>query len=413
MRIKTACLDTSYVEGVVFLSKVGYFRGSACRATVLTLVLLTLLTALAFSQCGIKPVFAQDIEVKSKCAVLMDPRSGQILYEKNADEKWAPASLTKIMTLILAFEAIKEGKAKLDDLVTASEEVRKPGGTTIFLEVGETMSLKDILLGIAVASGNDASVAVAEHLAGSQEAFVRMMNDKAKELGAVNTSFKNPHGISEEGHYTTARDMALISSYATKFPDLLKMTAIYQEYLRGGKTWLVNRNRLVNFYEGADGLKTGYTEEAKYCLSATAMRDGMRLVAVVLGAPDPGTRVADSQKLLNWGFSNFQSVEVAKKRDVIGTVGVMKGAKRQVDALASNDLYVTLPKGQSEGLEKRMVLEGEVKAPVRKGQSLGVLSVFKGQKELGRVPLIAAEDVPKASFFVLFARCLHGFLGVK
>ncbi|HHY37877.1 MAG TPA: D-alanyl-D-alanine carboxypeptidase [Clostridia bacterium] len=395
------------------MSKVSDVRGSAFRTTVLTSVLLALLITSASLQFRKEPVFAQDVEIKSECAVLMDPRSGQILYEKNADKKWAPASLTKIMTLILAFEAIQEGKARFEDLVTASEEVRKPGGTTIFLEVGETMSLKDILLGVAVASGNDASVALAEHLAGSQEAFVRMMNDKARELGAVNTSFKNPHGISEEGHYTTARDMALISSYATRFPDLLKMTSIYQEYLRGGKTWLVNRNRLVNFYEGADGLKTGFTEEAKYCLSATALRDGMRLVAVILGAPDPGTRMADAQRLLNWGFSNFRSVEVARKRDVVGTVEVMKGAKRQVHALASDDFYVTLPKGESEGLEKRMVLEGEVKAPVKKGQGLGVLSVFKGQKELGRIPLIASEDVPTASFFALFARFLHGFLAVR
>lgn len=395
------------------MSKSRYHHGMPFPVRRLISVLIVFLLASVALKTGAEPAFAQDVDVKAKCAVLMDPRSGQVLYEKNADEKWAPASLTKIMTMILAFEAIQEGKAKFDDLVTASEEVRKPGGTTIFLETGETMSLKDILLGIAVASGNDASVALAEHLAGSQEAFIQMMNKRARELGAVNTSFKNPHGISEEGHYTTARDMALISSHATKFPELLKMTSIYQEYLRGGKTWLVNRNRLVNFYEGADGLKTGFTEEAKYCISATASRDGTRLVAVILGAPDPGTRVADAQRLLNWGFSNFRTVEVVKRQEAVGTVEVMKGSKRQVGVLASDDLYVTLPRGEPEGLEKRTAIEGEVRAPVKKGQNLGVLTVFKGETELGRVTLVAAEDVSKASLFALFARFLHGFLSVR
>jgi D-alanyl-D-alanine carboxypeptidase (penicillin-binding protein 5/6) len=379
---------------------------------IVVLLLLSLATPF-YALNGALPVHAEDVIVKSECAVLIDAKSNKILYEKNADEKWAPASLTKVMTLILGFEAIRDKKAAFDDLVTATDEVRKPGGTTIFLETGESMVLKDILLGIAVASGNDAAIALAEHLGGSQESFVRMMNEKARELGALNTSFKNPHGISEDGHYSTARDLALISSYATKFPDLLKMTAIYQEYLRNGKTWLVNRNRLINFYEGADGLKTGFTSEAMYCLSATAQRDDMRLVSIVLGAPDPATRFADVQRLFNWGFSNFRTVGAAKVKDAIDEVRVMKGEKATVGVSPAADLYVTLPKAEAEGLERRVALQEDVVAPIMKGQKLGALSVFKGQDELGTVDLVALEDVPRARYISLLTRFLRGIFSLK
>jgi D-alanyl-D-alanine carboxypeptidase (penicillin-binding protein 5/6) len=354
------------------------------------------------------PGLPEGMELDSPSAVLMDAGSGQFLVAHNPDEPRAPASLTKIMTLALAFEAIKEGRASLDDMVVVSPEAASYGGTTIFLEVGERIPLRDLLLGIAVASGNDASVAVAEYLGGSEEAFVHMMNEKARALGMENTLFRNPHGLDEEGHYTTARDTAILCRYATTFPGLLEMTRIYEEYLRDGATWLVNRNRLVIFYDGADGLKTGHTSLAKYCLAATAKRDNLRLVSVVLGADTSDMRFQDTRALLNYGFAHFQAHPVASEGDAIRRVKVWLGVSEEVDALAGEDLALTLPKGRDVTIEQRVEVLGSVLAPLKRGEPLGELVISVEGQDEARVTLVAAEDVPRVTLFPLAWRYLQG-----
>jgi len=369
-------------------------------------IALMLLVALALP-ANAGPGLPEGLELDSPSAVLMDAGSGQFLVSHNPDEPRAPASLTKIMTLALAFEAIEEGRASLDDTVVVSPEAASYGGTTIFLEIGERITLRDLLLGIAVASGNDASVAVAEHLGGSEEAFVHMMNEKARVLGMKNTKFKNSHGLDEEGHYTTARDMAILSRWATTLPGLLEMTRIYEEYLRDGATWLVNRNRLVIFYDGADGLKTGHTSLAKYCLAATAKRDNLRLVSVVLGADTSDIRFQDARALLNYGFAHFQAHPVASKGDALGRVKVWLGVTEEVDALAEEDLALTVPKGRDVPIEERVEVPSLVLAPLRRGEPLGELVVSVEGQEQARVTLVASEDVPRVTLLPLAWRYLQ------
>ncbi len=347
----------------------------------------------------------EGLTVGADSAVLMDAASGQVLAAENPDAMMAPASLTKIMTLVLAFEAVSEGRASLDDMVTASPRAASFGGTTIFLEAGEAMSLRDLLLGVAVASGNDASVAVAEHLGGTEEAFVHMMNQKAQELGMRNTQFKNSHGLDEEGHYTTAMDFAILSSYASTLPGLLEMTSIYQEYLRDGSTWLVNRNRLVRFYEGADGLKTGHTSQARYCLAATAKKEGLRLVAVVMGADTSDIRFEDTRALFSYGFARFESLPVVKKGETVHTISVWKGTCDQVGVVAARDLSLTVPKGTDVSVDRRINLPVSLEAPLKKGDTIGEMIVVLDGSE-SCVDLIVQEDVPRIRVLPLMWRFL-------
>ncbi len=380
-------------------------KTSIARLAILTLIACLFGFGTAFAQTA-----TDNIEFRSPSVVLMDAASGKVLIEKNAHEPRAPASLTKIMTLLLAFEDIQAGKASLDDRVVASAAVREPKGTTIFLEEGEIMSLRDVLLGVAVASGNDAAVAVAEHLAGTQEKFAERMNRRARELGMMNTQFKNPHGLDAEGHYMSAYDMALLAREACKHPELLEMTAVFQDYLRDGKTWLVNRNRLVRFYDGADGLKTGHTTKAKYCLAATAKRDNLRLIAVVMGAPDSDTRFNETRSLLNYGFANFEGLPVLKQGQPVSDVTVYKGRKDRVTLVARNDLAVTVPKGEAANLVKQTVLPDEVLAPIRKGDVLGYVYLLSEGQKIGEVELVAAEDVPKLGFLGMLYRVVGKFI---
>ena len=255
-------------------------------------------------------VYAEEDTLKlaeqGKSAILIEASSGKILYEKNAHERMAPASMTKMMSMLLAMEKIDRGELKWSDIVTVSENASGMGGSQILLETGEQMSVEDLFKGVAVASGNDAVVALAEHIAGTEENFVKMMNDKAKELGLKDTSFKNPHGLDTANHYSSAHDMAMIALELSKHPDVFKYTSIYEDYLRKDtdrKIWLVNTNKLVRFYDGVDGMKTGYTEGAGYCLTATAKKNGMRLIAVAMGEPDSKTRNSEVTNMLNYGFS--------------------------------------------------------------------------------------------------------------
>jgi D-alanyl-D-alanine carboxypeptidase (penicillin-binding protein 5/6) len=339
------------------------------------------------------------LETTAESAVLMDPVTGNILFEKNPDKKLPPASVTKVMTLLVALEALEKGKVKLTDQVVTSENAWKMGGSQIYLEPGETMSLETMLISIAVGSANDACVAVAEHIAGSLEGYVQMMNKKAKELGCKNTNFVNDYGLPAEGHYTSARDLAIMMREALKYPLFQKLTSIKHYDLRGGKFVLHNTNKLLWWYKGVDGGKTGWTTEAKYCLASTAEREGLRLIAVVMASPEPKSHFRESMKLYNYGFAQFEAVSFAKKHQIIGNVQVHKGTVDLVNAVTENDVGAVVPKGNKDAVKSSIKLEKVVTAPVIRGQKLGTVTVIKDGRELLAVDLVAERDVPKGNVF--------------
>jgi serine-type D-Ala-D-Ala carboxypeptidase (penicillin-binding protein 5/6) len=349
----------------------------------------------------------------AKSAILIERDTGTVLYEKNAHEKLPPASMTKIMTMLLIMEAIDKGELSYKEKVRASEYAASMGGSQIFLEPGEEMTVDELLRGIAIGSGNDASVAMAERIAGSEEAFVEMMNKKAKELGLKNTSFQNATGLPAEGHYSSAYDMAMMARELLKYEDITKYTGMYEDYLRENtdkKFWLVNTNRLVKFYPGVDGLKTGFTSEAKYCLTATAKKNGMRVIAVVFGASTPKDRNAQITKMLDYAFSQYKTHPIYKRNEVIARVNVSKGKKKTTALVTSEPISVLTKKGQSiDQIEKVIQTKENVKAPIKKGDELGVLILKQDGKELLRSPIVAKENVAEASWWDLFKRTLQNF----
>lgn len=344
----------------------------------------------------------------ARSAVLMDADTGTVIFEKNSHDKLPPASITKIMTMLLVMEAIEKGKLKMTDKVATSEYAASMGGSQIFLEPGEEMTVEEMMKGIAMASGNDASVAMAEKIGGSEKAFVQMMNDKAAELGMKDTHFVNCNGLPAENHYTSAHDIALMSQALLKYPSVTKFTGAYEDYLRQNtskKFWLVNTNKLVRFYQGADGLKTGFTSEARYCLSATAKRENMRVIAVVLGEPNTKTRNAEVTQMFDYAFAQYTNVPLLKSGDKIGDIRVEKGMVENIELKAQRPYHVLLKKG--EGTDNlRFELEGpkSVKAPVAAGQSLGKLVVYQGDKKVREYPVESAEEIAKAGWWTLFKR---------
>lgn len=349
----------------------------------------------------------------AKSAILIERDTGAVLYEKNAHEKLPPASMTKIMTMLLIMEAIDKGELSYKEKVRASEYAASMGGSQIFLEPGEEMTVDELLRGIAIGSGNDASVAMAERIAGSEEAFVEMMNKKAKELGLKNTSFQNATGLPAEGHYSSAYDMAMMARELLKYEDITKYTGMYEDYLRENtdkKFWLVNTNRLVKFYPGVDGLKTGFTSEAKYCLTATAKKNGMRVIAVVFGASTPKERNAQITKMLDYAFSQYKTHPVYKRNEIIARVNVSKGKKKAIALVTSEPISVLTKKGQSIDQVKKVIkVKENVKAPIKKGDKLGILILKQDGKELLRSPIVAKENVAEASWWDLFKRTLQNF----
>jgi len=351
------------------------------------------------------------LDINAPSGILMDAVSGEVIFEKAADERHHPASLTKIMTLLLAVEALKEGRLKPADTIIASEHAVSHGGTQIWLEVGEEMALDQILLAIAVGSANDASVALAECMAGTEEQFAVLMNERARELGMTGTNFVNAHGLDHPDHYTTARDMALLSREAVRHPELVALTSIYEVHIRGEQTWLVNRNKMINYYQGCDGLKTGWTEKAGYSVSITAERGGSRFIAVVMGAPSPTDRFTDTAKMLNYAFARFASVALTEKDRSYGTVAVGLGACREVEAVAPDDYGVLVDKGTEGEVEREVLLHSIVEAPVAKGDVIGEIVARRGGEELGRWPLVAARDVDRCSYLTLLWRLFGRVLG--
>lgn len=358
---------------------------------------------------------AVDLASSARSAILMDAGTGTIIYEKNSHEKLPPASITKIMTMLLTMEALDEGRLQLTDKVRTSEYAASMGGSQIFLEPGEEMTVDEMLKGIAMASGNDASVAMAEKIAGSESAFVDLMNKRAEELGLKNTHFANCNGLPAANHYSSAYDIAVISRELLKHEQIIKYTGSYQDYLRQDSTkpfWLVNTNKLVRFYTGADGLKTGYTAEAKFCLSATAERDGLRAVAVVLGEPNTKTRNSEVSGMFDYLFSQYKIHTIHKEGEAIGTLKIEKGVKSELPITANETYSVLLKKGVTqEGIRHEMVLPESVKAPVAEGQSVGKLVVYQGNQVIKEYELKAGEAVAKAGWWKLFKRTTGSMFG--
>ncbi len=362
-----------------------------------TLVLLTGLLPLGAG--------AVELDIDGKSALLMDVATGTILYEKNAHEALSPASVTKVMTMLLIMEAIDSGKIGWDDMVTASEAAAAKGGSQIYLKVGETMSVSDMLKSIAVSSANDCACAMAEHLAGSESAFVDMMNSRAKELGMKDTHFVNCTGLDDSAeakdHKTSAHDIALMSrELLLNHPDIKKFTTIWMDTVRNGAFGLSNTNKLIRFYSGATGLKTGFTSGAGYCLSATAMRDGMELIAVVMGCETSPKRTAACKAMLDYGFANF-AVVTPVLEDVV-TVPVKLGKSGEVSAIAGQAQGVLIDKGQKNAVTTDITLEESVTAPVSQGQKLGTMTVKAGDQVLAEIPLVAKDAVEPLTYFDLF-----------
>jgi D-alanyl-D-alanine carboxypeptidase (penicillin-binding protein 5/6) len=352
---------------------------------------------------------AANIQVKAKSAVLMDVETGTVLSEQNAHEPLAPASVTKVMTMLLIMEAIDSGKIGWQDMVTASEAAAAKGGSQIYLKVGEQMTVADMVKSIAVSSANDCACAMAEHLCGSEEAFVTKMNERAAELGMKNTHFVNCTGLDDSPeaseHKTTAYDIALMSRELMKnHPDIKKFTTIWMDTVRNGAFGLSNTNKMVRFYNGCTGLKTGFTQKAGYCLSATAQRDGMELVAVVMGAESSQDRFAACKQLLDYGFANFAVVQPEMSEQ---TVPVRLGASAFVAAVPAESGNVLIDKSQKGMVESQIDLLPEVSAPVGKGQRLGTLTLKVGQQVLKEIPLIADEGVARLTWGEIFWQILQ------
>ncbi|WP_078380105.1 D-alanyl-D-alanine carboxypeptidase family protein [Sutcliffiella halmapala] len=384
--------------------------------------LVTAIIAIAFTFSAFSPfALAEEKGVQltenAKSAILIERDTGQVLYEKNGHEKLPPASMTKIMTMLLIMEAIDEGKLTWDEKIRTSEYAASMGGSQIFLEAGEEMTTDEMLRGIAIASGNDASVAMAERIAGSEEAFVEKMNAKAKELGLENTLFQNPTGLPAKNHYSTASDMAVIAKELLKFDDITKYTGQYEDYLRENtekKFWLVNTNKLVKFYPGVDGVKTGFTAEAKYCLTATAKKDNMRVIAVVYGAPTPKERNAQITNMLDYAFSHYKTHPMFERNVAVAKVKVSKGSKKELEAVTSEPISVLTKKGETvDDVVKVINVDEKVQAPVKKGDKVGTIVLKKGNKVLSESDLVAGGDSLEASWWQLFKRSMGHFTKVN
>ena len=336
-----------------------------------------------------------DLPVKS--AVLMDQGTGAVLYAENEDVKLPPASITKIMSLLLIMEAIDSGKIALTDKVTCSDTASGYGGSQIWLKPGEEMTVDDLLKAAAISSANDATVCLAEYVAGSEAAFVQLMNDKARELGMTNTTFQGATGLDSDGHLTTAKDIAIMSRALLEHPLILNYSTVWMETLRGGETQLVNTNRLVRFYQGATGLKTGTTSGAGSCLSATATRDGLGLIAVVMGADTSDHRFAAARSLLDWGFANFMKAALTPPENIL-PVPVTGGVETQVEVTCLPPEGILIEKGKKEAITQDVILPESVAAPVEEGQELGTIAVCVDGERVAEYPILAASGVERMSF---------------
>jgi D-alanyl-D-alanine carboxypeptidase (penicillin-binding protein 5/6) len=355
-------------------------------------------------------------ELKAKSAILIDFETGQVLYENDPDTQLAPASVTKVMTMLLAMDAVEAGKVSLDDMVVTSTAASQIGGSQIWLMEGEEMKFADMLKAVAIVSANDAAFAIAEHIAGTEPDFVKLMNEKASELDMKNTHFQNSDGLPAPDHYSSARDISLMSrELITKHPEILEWTSTWTDWLqrlhpraKQKESFLRNTNELVIKYPGADGLKTGMTDEAGFCLSATAKRNDMRLISVVMGLPSNDVRLDDTIKLLNYGFREFDRVVLANQGKTVGSIRIPNGRQEMVNAGVDKDSVILIEKGKKDLITTDFVPD-ERKAPVKQGERLGQVIVSIEDKELTRVDIVSTADVQRAGFFTVLSRTIRDF----
>ena len=363
-----------------------------------------------FSFIFIKNVNAVEMDISAKSAILVDFNTGKVLYSKNENEPLAMASMTKVMSMLLIMEKIDDGSLKYDDIVEISTESSSMGGSQIFLNPGDKYKVIDLLKGVAMASANDAVVALAEKTYGSKEHFIEAMNKKAESLGLKNTHFVNVHGLDEEGHYSSAYDMSVMARELLKHEKILDFTRVYEEYLTkpdGSQIWLVNTNKLVRFYDGVDGLKTGFTQKAGYCLTATGKKNNLRLISVVMGEESIEKRSSDTVKLLNYGFNTFKVNLIKNKSEILGKVNVQKGKKENVDVVLVNDLIELLNASDKPSNYKFKILVDKITAPVKKGDVIGKVKVLNDNGILiSEVDITVNENVLKANLWDLFKRNL-------
>lgn len=350
-----------------------------------------------------------DLAPGARSAILIEASTGKIIFEKNSHEKLAPASMTKMMSMLLVVEAIENGIISWDDVITVSENASSMGGSQILLETGEQMTVHDLFKGVAVMSGNDAVVALAEAVAGSEDEFIVMMNKRAKELGLNDTNFKNPHGLDDANHYSSAYDMSLIAKELVKHEKVLEFTKIYEDYLRKGtdkEIWLVNTNKLVRFYNGVDGLKTGYTSTAGYCLTSTALKNNMRLIAVVMGEETSNKRNAEVSSMLDYGYAQYKIDTIISKKDIVSKKSIEKAKEESISLVPINDVNVLNKKTTKLGEITYKLEVDDIKAPIKNGDVVGKLTILNDGKKLETVNLTVEKDIDKANIFELYFRYL-------
>ena len=349
------------------------------------------------------------LDIKAKSAILMEVNTGKILYEMNADEKLPPASITKIMSLLLVMEAIKGGKMSVEDVVAASEHACSMGGSQIWLEPGEAMTVDELLKAAVIASANDATVALGEAIAGSEEGFVSMMNSRATELGMTNTKFVNATGLDAEGHISSAHDVAIMSAELIKHELIKKYSTVWMDSLRDGESELVNTNKLVRFYEGTTGLKTGTTSGAGYCLSATAERNGLSLVAVIMSGDTSAERFNGAKKLLDYGFANYEYASIAPKLEV-NEVLVKSGVTPKIKIAAKENFGALLKKSETTAVTQQINIKQNLTAPIKKDEPIGTADFYLNEEMIGQVEIVATESVDKMTFLTAFLWILHGLV---
>lgn len=357
-------------------------------------------------------VKAEELDLTAKSSILIEASTGEILSEKNSDEKLAPASMTKIMTMLLIMESLEKNEYSLEDKVNISTNAASMGGSQVFLEAGSELKVKELLKAIAIASANDAAVAMAEYTAGSTESFVNLMNEKAVSLGCTNTTFKNVHGLDTEGHLTTAKDMSIMARELLKHEEILTFSSIYEEFLNkpdGSSTWMVNTNKLIKYYNGLDGLKTGFTKNAGYCLTATAKRNNMRLISVVMNEPTTEKRSSDTIKLLNYGFANYKIKVVMPKDQDLGSIEIKNGKKETVGIKLTEDAtnLESISDNKKYGFNINV---DKIKAPIKVGDIIGKLEITIDGSVKKEIPITVKENVKKANIWDLYKRNLNKIL---
>lgn len=400
--IKFLAVFTAFVLSVIPLFCTPFTVGAEVATEYMSDDLLTEIPAVPAAA-----TVAAALDIKAKSTVLMEPYTGKVLYETNPDERLAPASITKIMSLLLVMEAIENEKLTLDTKVTTSEHAASMGGSQIWLEVGEEMTVDELLRASVIASANDATVALAEAVSGSEETFVELMNKRASELGMKNTTFKNACGLDAEGHLTTGRDVAIMASALIKHSLIKKYSTVWMDALRGGKSELTNTNKLVRYYNGATGLKTGTTSKAGCCVAATAQRDGMELVAVVMGGENSNERFTGAKKLLDYGFANWSFTTLSPELKDVGEIPVSKGMEKFISAdSGGGSIDLLLSKGKQDEITQTVEIKEDIEAPVLVGDVIGSVKFFSEGKQIGELPIYSANTVERVTFLNALALIL-------